>query len=802
MLCAAFIGFILASVAFAAPPLAQADGDPGSDVLLAQNLFTDASFPVNLQLRVGTLLGETAAVGQPVRVAIISARDDLGTVTPLWGRPQAYANYLGRELSDTYGGRLLVVMPGGFGVWWSAHPAGVQGMAAALASVRVDGGSPVALSDATQRAVVRLEAAAGISAATLAAHRGSGPGANVGAQGGEVAAGTTSAPVHGGGAVSPASGAPSRGTVGRTGHGHPDAVLIVIAAVLLLAYIGWRRGIRLPKLRRGSLRGVRVKPIALLPTALLAIVVVALVLNRSSSPATGSLAGNPNLDPGTQLRHPAPAPDFMLADETGRRVSLKQFRGKVVVLAFVDSECQTICPLTTTTMLDAKRALGAAGKDVQLLGVNANWKSTQIDDVLNYTELHGLLGRWHFLTGAPAQLEPIWRAYGVNEQALVEEHSSVIDHVPDIDVIDPQGRLRTVYTESASYAAIPQQAQLLAEDVARLLPSHPSVSSALSYARVKGQGPAQTVSLPRVGGGRVTLKPGKAHLSLFFATWDTQTTRISSHLSGLLNSYARAAERAGLPPLTAIDEGSVEPSPSALPAFLKTLPGPLRYPVAIDRTGRVADGYEVEGEPWFVLTSKTGQIIWYQEVYTSGWPTLGGLEREVRAALAKAPTPATGDAAIKHDLAGSPPPLAALHAQASRLLPGGWLAFYKRIAQLRGHPVVVNIWYSTCAPCQREFGLFANASAQFGRNVAFVGADIADPPALGQAFLRQHAVSYPSYRVSATQLDPLLTGGLQGTPTTLYISTRGKPIYTHSGPYLSQGTLNADIEDYALGSTR
>jgi hypothetical protein len=59
----------------------------------------------------------------------------------------------------------------------------------------------------------------------------------------------------------------------------------------------------------------------------------------------------------------------------------------------------------------------------------------------------------------------------------------------------------------------------------------------------------------------------------------------------------RSTLAAGLPPLTAVDEGSVEPSPAALPGFLATLPRPLAYPVAIDRTGRVADGYEVLGEP-------------------------------------------------------------------------------------------------------------------------------------------------------------------------------------------------------------
>ena len=72
-------------------------------------------------------------------------------------------------------------------------------------------------------------------------------------------------------------------------------------------------------------------------------------------------------------------------------MSLNAYRGKVVLLDFNDSECTTICPLTTTAMLDAKRMLGRAGSRVQLLGVDADPKATAIEDVLSYSQLHGLI---------------------------------------------------------------------------------------------------------------------------------------------------------------------------------------------------------------------------------------------------------------------------------------------------------------------------------------------------------------------------------------------------------------------------
>jgi cytochrome oxidase Cu insertion factor (SCO1/SenC/PrrC family) len=82
-------------------------------------------------------------------------------------------------------------------------------------------------------------------------------------------------------------------------------------------------------------------------------------------------AANPDLDTGTSLGGRA-APGIRLVNQFGQPMWLSQFRGKVVVLAFVDSEWATVCPLTTVSMVQARELLGAAGDQLQLLGVDAN----------------------------------------------------------------------------------------------------------------------------------------------------------------------------------------------------------------------------------------------------------------------------------------------------------------------------------------------------------------------------------------------------------------------------------------------
>jgi len=768
--------------------IARADGDPGSDVLVFQDLFvgSDAGVSVAQQVQLGGLLQAASRDGFPIRVAIIAQRDDLGAVTALWQRPRAYARFLGIELSLAYSERLLVVMPNGFGFNWPGHS--TTSAYRSLARVSIGPGG-TGLFSATQAAVRQLAAAAGLTVTAAG-------------QPGRVAAAPAPGIEHAGSAAGRRAASDDRALIGAA------AGAALLAATLAVIVVRRRRArsrprpgigsalvhmrVSLGRLGRSVPRSALVWGCAVLAVLAIADMVLVIVApsSSSSSASASALVGNAYLDPGTSLFRPAP--DFTLSDQFGQRRSLDSLRGKVVFLAFTDSECTTICPLTTAAIVDAKAMLGAAGSRVALLGVDANPADTSIEDVWSYSELHGMLGKWDFLTGSRSQLQRVWNAYGI--EAEIERGE--IAHTPALFVIDPEGRLRKLYITQQSYAAVGQLGQLLAQEASSLLPGRPPVHSSISYAQIPGISPATSISLPRAGGGAVRLgSVGSARLLVFFATWDQEVTSIGGHLDEL-DRYASSAPAAGLPALTAVDEGRIEPSAAALPQFLRALPRPLSYPVAIDDSGRVADGYEVQGVPWFVLVSPAGQILWYREVSTDGWPSGAALARQVRAALARAPKAPAGAAAAEQELAGSPPALAGLHSQADQLL-GSEPALAARVRALRGYPIVINAWASWCGPCRSEFGLFANASVLDGRRVAFLGADTEDSAGDARSFLAQHPVSYPSYRSGTTDLGSLAV--IEGLPTTIFIDRAGKVVYVHTGQYDSQGTLDQDIGSYALG---
>ncbi len=487
-----------------------------------------------------------------------------------------------------------------------------------------------------------------------------------------------------------------------------------------------------------------------------------------------------------------PAPGFTLTDQFDHPVSLSAFRGKVVLLAFNDSECTTICPLTTTAMVDAKQMLGSAGSKVALLGIDANPAATAVKDVRAYSEAHGMVHQWSFLTAPLPQLKRVWTAYHIG----VQIEAGQIDHTPALYVIDTHGHLAKLYLTQLSYASVPQLGQLLAQEASRLLPGHPQVHSHLSYAQVTGIPPTRTVMIPRAGGGTLSLgAAGSARLYLFFASWDQQVMNLRQNLEAV-GAYQARAGTAHLPPLAAIDEGSLEPQPSSLSNFLSTLPHPLTYPVGIDRSGRIADGYEVQDEPWLVLVSGKGKILWYYDVSVGGMPSTQTIIHQVRAAMARAPN-AISSAAVAADLTNSPPTLAKLHAQADQVI-GGQTELEKRIRSLRGYPIVLNVWGSWCAPCVAEFGLFGTASAYYGRQVAFLGADVGDSASDGQSFMQQHPVSYPSYEASYSGLAAIIPQGVRATPTTAFINRAGKVVYVQTGQFDTQGSLDSDIATYAL----
>jgi cytochrome oxidase Cu insertion factor (SCO1/SenC/PrrC family) len=147
------------------------------------------------------------------------------------------------------------------------------------------------------------------------------------------------------------------------------------------------------------------------------------------------------------------APGFTLTDQDGRVLPLAAFRGKVVVLNFMDPHCTDICPIVSAEFLDAYRDLGRLAGRVVFAAVNVNQYHAAVSDVAAFSREHQLasIPGWHFLTGSVPSLRAVWRDYDVAVQAPSPDADIV--HSSVVYFIDPGGRERYLASPMADHTA-------------------------------------------------------------------------------------------------------------------------------------------------------------------------------------------------------------------------------------------------------------------------------------------------------------------------------------------------------------
>lgn len=118
------------------------------------------------------------------------------------------------------------------------------------------------------------------------------------------------------------------------------------------------------------------------------------------------------------------------------------------------------------------------------------------------------------------------------------------------------------------------------------------------------------------------------------------------------------------------------------------------------------------------------------------------------------------------------------------------------LAEYRGAPLVVNFWFSRCAPCRRELRDFATVHAEVGDRIQFVGVDPFDTVEAMVEFATERGVTYDLLRDTGEHSgDRLLTDelGIVGYPVTLFVDADGR-ILRQTGE-IDADELRAAIEE-------
>lgn len=191
--------------------------------------------------------------------------------------------------------------------------------------------------------------------------------------------------------------------------------------------------------------------------------VTAVVVTRqgsSSQPAVPRAGGIPSaLSDSTvslmaldALPHTA-APGFTFTDQNGKTLSLSDFRGKVVVLEFLDPHCTDICPIVSREFVDAYHDLGANASKVQFVGINVNQYYAKPADMLAFSKEQQLttIPGWHYFTGALPALRKTWSNYHISVQA--PNPNADIVHTSAVYFIGPNGTERYMATPQVDHTS-------------------------------------------------------------------------------------------------------------------------------------------------------------------------------------------------------------------------------------------------------------------------------------------------------------------------------------------------------------
>lgn len=117
------------------------------------------------------------------------------------------------------------------------------------------------------------------------------------------------------------------------------------------------------------------------------------------------------------------------------------------------------------------------------------------------------------------------------------------------------------------------------------------------------------------------------------------------------------------------------------------------------------------------------------------------------------------------------------------------------VRDLRGTPIVVNLWGEWCGPCKRELPIFQRVALQERGRVVFLGVASLAKRDKTEAYLRDViALPFPSLFDEPGALDR--GTGISGIPKTFFFDRTGKRT-VHQGVYPSTEALLTDIERYA-----
>jgi protein SCO1 len=139
---------------------------------------------------------------------------------------------------------------------------------------------------------------------------------------------------------------------------------------------------------------------------------------------------------------PREAPDFSLQSSAGGPLTLRDYRGKVVILGFGFTSCPDVCPVTLATLAQARRKLGSDAADVQIVYVTVDPERDGPERMKEY--LHAFDPTFIGGSGPADKLAAVRKDYGILAEKKAKGTSYLVAHSSYTYLIDRRGHLRAL----------------------------------------------------------------------------------------------------------------------------------------------------------------------------------------------------------------------------------------------------------------------------------------------------------------------------------------------------------------------
>ena len=161
------------------------------------------------------------------------------------------------------------------------------------------------------------------------------------------------------------------------------------------------------------------------------------------------------------------ARDFSLTDHHGQLRSLKDFRGKVVVVFFGFTQCPDVCPTSMQELAEVKAALGADGERLQGIFISVDPERDTLELLKAYME--NFDPSFLALRPTPEQLPALAKDFKIYYKKVdgTTPTSYTLDHSAGSYLYDPQGRLRVYHRYGSGTEALTEDVRLLLGEAAQ-----------------------------------------------------------------------------------------------------------------------------------------------------------------------------------------------------------------------------------------------------------------------------------------------------------------------------------------------